>query len=100
MIEVHETESDVISNTESEVNLISEKKRGRKKENDQDYFERAMAKIEEIKDKLKTAKQDGIDVKERQKMRNQVSAQQSRIKKKQEVLYLSRMLDESKSKYE
>lgn len=58
------------------------KKRGRKKEKDCDYFSNAEKKIAEIKARLKTAKKDGMDVKERQRLRNQVSAQQSRIKKK------------------
>ena len=50
------------------------KKRGRKREKDCSYFQRAEEKIKEIKAKLKTAKQDGMDVKERQRLRNQVSA--------------------------
>jgi hypothetical protein len=41
---------------------------------------------------LKTAKADGMDVKERQKLRNQVSAQQSRIKKKEEVIHLHNVI--------
>ena len=51
-----------------------------------------MDKIDEIKKKLKTAKQDGMKVSERQRLRNQVSAQQSRIKKKQEVIHLNRLI--------
>mmetsp|Transcript_10963 Transcript_10963/g.16624 ORF Transcript_10963/g.16624 Transcript_10963/m.16624 type:complete len:235 (+) Transcript_10963:1395-2099(+) len=68
------------------------KKRGRKREKDDAYFNRAQKKITEIKAKLKTAKKDGMDVKERQRLRNQVSAQQSRIKKKEEVISLNRMI--------
>ena len=49
-------------------------------------------KINEIKEKLKTAKMDGMDVKERQRLRNQVSAQQSRIKKKEEVIFLNELI--------
>lgn len=71
----------------------------KQKEEDEAYFQRTMNKIDEIKAKLKTAKQDGMDVKMRQKLRNQVSAQQSRIKKKQEVLYLKKLLDDSQKKY-
>ena len=41
------------------------KKRGRKREKNETYFERAQHKIDEIKEKLRTAKQDGMDVKER-----------------------------------
>ena len=68
------------------------KKRGRKREKDEEYFERAQQKIEEIKARLKTAKKDGMDVKERQRLRNQVSAQQSRIKKKEEVIQLKKLI--------
>ena len=39
--------------------------RGRKKENDKVYFSKAEQKIQEIKNKLKTAKADGMNVKER-----------------------------------
>ena len=41
------------------------KKRGRKREKDEEYFDRAMKKIEDIKSRLSTAKQDGMAVKER-----------------------------------
>ena len=66
--------------------------RGRKKENDKVYFSKAEQKIQEIKNKLKTAKADGMNVKERQRLRNQVSAQQSRIKKKQETIELKNVI--------
>jgi len=52
----------------------------------------AKAKIDEYKTKLKTAKRDKIDVKLRQKWRNIVSAQQSRLKKKFEVIFLHNLL--------
>ena len=68
------------------------KKRGRKREKNESYFNRADMKINEIKEKLKTAKMDGMDVKERQRLRNQVSAQQSRIKKKEEVIFLNELI--------
>ena len=51
------------------------KRRGRKRERDDLYFEKAMNKIEEIKQKLKEAKNKGLSVKERQRLRNQISAQ-------------------------
>jgi len=41
------------------------KKRGRKREKDDTYFNNAQDKIEEIKKRLKSAKADGMDVKER-----------------------------------
>ena len=54
------------------------------------YFKKAQQKIDELKTKLKTAKQDGIPVKEREKMRNQISAQTSRMRKKEEVMYFNK----------
>jgi len=39
-----------------------------------------------------------MDVKERQRLRNQVSAQQSRIKKKVEVLFLNKLIRERDDK--
>ena len=69
-----------------------EKKRGRKREQWDKYVAAARDKIREFKAKLKTAKRDKIDVKERQKWRNVVSAQQSRLKKKQEVRFLNSVI--------
>ena len=74
------------------------KRRGRKKEKDENYFKRAVEKIEELKEKLKNAKSTGMPVKERQRLRNQVSAQQSRIKKKEEVITLNNMIKDKDNK--
>lgn len=41
------------------------KRRGRKRERDDLYFIKAQERINELKRKLKTAKQDGMSVKER-----------------------------------
>lgn len=46
----------------------------------------------DIKEKLKKAKANNMPVKERQKLRNMVSAQQSRIKKKEEVITLNNLI--------
>lgn len=69
------------------------KKRGRKREAWDRYVQAAQAKIAEYKAKLATAKRDGIPVKERQKWRNVVSAQQSRLKKKYEVKFLNQIIE-------
>ena len=74
------------------------KRRGRKRERDDIYFVKAINKIKEIREQLKTAKADGISVKERQKLRNQISAQQSRIKKKEEVMFLHRAVKDKDDK--
>lgn len=57
-----------------------------------------MEKINEIKARLKTAKKDGMPVDMRMKLRNQASAQMSRIKKKQEVQFLKHVYDEQQDK--
>lgn len=58
------------------------KRRGRKSEKIDDYIQKGNIKIQIIKEALKTAKQDGITVAERKKMRCKVSAHEHRIKKK------------------
>lgn len=57
------------------MNDKNKKRRGRKRERDDLYFTKAVTKIDEIKQKLKTAKQCNMSVKERQRLRNQISAQ-------------------------
>lgn len=74
------------------------RKRGRKKENDDSYFQRAEEKINQVKEQLRTAKQDGMDVKERQRLRNLVSALQSRMKKKREVIQLTGVIGDRSSR--
>ena len=54
--------------------MQSGKRRGRKRERDDLYFAKAQDRIIELRNILKTAKEDGLTVKERQRLRNQVSA--------------------------
>ena len=61
---------------------------------------KAVSKIEEIRETLKTAKEDGLTVKQRQKLRNQISAQQSRIRKKEELIFFHRAVKEKDDKME
>ena len=61
---------------------------------------KAVSKIEEIRETLKTAKEDGLTVKQRQKLRNQISAQQSRIRKKEELMFFHRAIKEKDGKME
>ena len=75
------------------------KTRGRKRERDDKYFDKAHDKVDEIKNTLKTAKQDGMTVKERQRLRNQISAQQSRIRKKEEVIFLNKVTREKDAQF-
>ena len=74
------------------------KRRGRKREKDETYFEKTLQKIEQIREKLKTAKEDGLTVKERQKLRNQISAQHSRMVRKQESQFLNSKIKEKDDK--
>lgn len=77
-----------------------EKRRGRKRERDDLYFIKAQQRIEDLKAQLRTAKQDGMPVKQRQRLRNQVSAQQSRIKRKEESMVLHNIVKEKDDKFE
>ena len=72
----------------------------RVQEVDKDYFESSQKKIDEIKSRLKTAKKDGIPVPERQRLRNQVSALQNRIKKRKEVLHLKQIIKQKDARLE
>lgn len=68
------------------------KKRGRKRENWETYVNEAIQKIAYHKELLRTAKEKKVDVKQRQRWRNIVSAQESRLKKKYEVIMLHELL--------
>jgi uncharacterized protein (DUF3084 family) len=57
------------------------KKRGRKLTEAEQYRQESNQKIEMLKNELK---KKGLSVAQRQKIRNQISAQQSRLKKKEE----------------
>jgi predicted ribosome-associated RNA-binding protein Tma20 len=75
-----------------------QKRRGRKRIQDDVYFRKAKKRIQKIKDRLKTAQRDGLSVKQRQTLRNQVSAQNSRLKKKEESIYLNMTVREKDRK--
>ena len=71
---------------------VAPKKRGKRIEDDADYFEKSHEKISAIKAILKTAKKDKMPVKLRQQLRNKATAQISRLKKKEEVLALQEII--------
>lgn len=56
-------------------------KRGRKLTDEKTYKDESLKKIKELQTALK---KKGLSVEERQKIRNKISAQQSRLKKKEE----------------
>jgi len=55
----------------------------------EDYVSAGDKKIEILKNKLLTAKQDGVSVNERKKWRCKVSAHQNRMKKRNEIEVLN-----------
>ena len=69
------------------------KKRGRKTENWEKYVQDALEKINQYKEKLRTAQDNNVSIKDRQKWRNLISAQESRLKKKIELKFLHFLLN-------
>jgi hypothetical protein len=77
--------------------LISmDKKRGRKKMEDDDYYLATNDKIQEWEEMLK---QKGLSKKEKKAIRNRISAQRSRNKKKEEQLTMQQQIDALRLKY-
>lgn len=72
--------------------------RGRKREPWEKYKKDAEVKIADLRAKLACAKRDKMPVKERMKLRNQISAQQSRLKKKMEVFHLHKLIKDKDDK--
>ena len=73
------------------------KKRGRKLTDPNKYFFESQKKIEELQSKLKTDKKLSAD--EKQKIRNQISAQRSRQNKKQEHQQFAQQIDHFKDQF-
>lgn len=67
-------------------------KRGRKIIEDKKYYEEGERKINELKDLLDNSHKLGYSVKERQRIRNQLSAQKSRIFKKKQLNMLKGLI--------
>ena len=80
--------------------LMQHKRRGRKREHDQRFFQNAEEKISEVREILKTAKADGYNVKERAKMRNQISACVTRVRRRKELLYLNDVVRAKDQKFQ
>ena len=70
------------------------KKRGRKLTEEEKYRKDSILKIDALKIDLQ---KKGLNVAQRQKIRNQISAQQSRLKKKDEFSDLKRVYDDLKT---
>jgi hypothetical protein len=78
--------------------IAGQKRRGRKRIRDDQYFIRAHATIKKFKEQLHNAKETGLTVKERNALRNKVSAQNARLRKKHESIFLVKVVDEKDSK--
>ena len=78
------------SQKEEEPEMKIEKRRGRKRERDDKYFEKTTEHINNLKTALKNCKETNMPIQERRRLRNQVSAMQSRILRRTEVIFLNR----------
>lgn len=56
------------------------KKRGRKKQKDEDYITGANQKIEALREEYKKAQKSGATAAQKKRLRNQITAMQSRVK--------------------
>ena len=75
-----------------------DKKRGRKREKWEIYKEKANEKIKKLQEKLQSLKDNKGTVGERYKLRNQISAQQSRIKQRMQVMHLNKIIQDKDDK--
>ena len=74
-------------------------RRGRKREPDYMIIEHANEKISSIKEKLANAKEDGMSLIDRRRYRNQISAQQARIRRKEEQIFLNKSNREKDARF-
>ena len=65
------------------------KKRGRKKQKDEDYINGANLKIEQLRVEYKKAQNSGATAAQKKRLRNQITAMQSRVKQKQMMMDMS-----------
>ena len=86
-------ESSQVSQAEG---ISAKKRRGRKRERDDVYFVKGNQKIENLKSQLKSQQ---LPLPERQKLRNQISAQKARLKKKEETIFLNKVVREKDCRY-
>ena len=68
---------------------MEHKRRGRKREHDHDFFHNADVRVNNIRQRLLTAKADGLSVQQRNMLRGQISAQNNRVRKRKEQIYLN-----------
>ena len=77
---------------------MADRPRGPKAESLEKFFARTSLKINYIKNILKNSKKTGLPVTEKARLRNVVSAQQSRIKKREEANQLKTLLKDQNEK--
>ena len=78
---------------------MEHKRRGRKREHDEEFFQNAENKIAKVREQLKTAKADGLNVNQRARLRNQISAQTTRVRRRKELLYLNDVVRAKDAKF-
>ena len=71
-------------------------RRGRKRQNDEHFFTQAEKRNNQLRLQLMDKT---LDVKGRKRLRNQISATNSRVKKKREQLFLNRIVREKDMKF-
>lgn len=76
------------------------KQKGRKRERWSIYKKESEAKINELREQLKNANKDKMPNNERIRIRNKISAQQARLKKKMEVIHLNKIIESKDDKIE
>ena len=74
------------------------KQKGRKRERWDNYKRVSEEKIEDLRKVLRGANEAKMSNKERVKIRNQISAQQARLKKKMEVIHLNKIIENKDDK--
>jgi len=62
------------------------------------YFVKGNKKINELRDQLKTNGKN-MTLAERQRIRNKISAQMSRLKKKEETIFLNKVVRDKDDRY-
>ena len=70
------------------------KKRGRKKQKDEDYINAANLKIEKLREDYKKAQRSNATAAQKKRLRNQITAMQSRVKQKQMLMDMSTVVQD------
>ena len=75
----------------SQASSVAPKRRGRKRERDDKYFEKQNIKVAQLRRDLENAARKGDPVQRRKQLRNQISAAEARVRTKRESMFLNRV---------